>query len=84
MVVEVKKLFMVLILKFKLMDQFCQFLKLLMKREEKNVKLSDKERQVLKYLEIFENDYKYFGNLKCYFDDNIYFVLFKDYFDFVD
>lgn len=66
------------------MDQLRQSLKPLMKREEKNVKLSDKERQALKHLETFENDYKYLGNLKRHFDDNIHSVLLKDYFDPAD
>ncbi|XP_011455909.3 probable DNA double-strand break repair Rad50 ATPase isoform X2 [Magallana gigas] len=71
-------------LKLKSMDQLRQSLKPLMKREEKNVKLSDKERQALKHLETFENDYKYLGNLKRHFDDNIHSVLLKDYFDPAD
>ena len=81
---EAKKPTTASILKIKSMDQLRQSMKPLIKREEKNVKLSEKEKQALRYLETFENDYKYLGNLKRHFDDNIHSVLLKDYFDPAD
>lgn len=81
---EAKKPMTAPTLKLKSLDQLRQSMKPLMKREEKNVKLSDKERQALKHLETFENDCKYLGNLKRHFDDNIHSVLLQDYFDPAD
>ncbi|XP_056006972.1 uncharacterized protein LOC125665817 isoform X4 [Ostrea edulis] len=81
---EAKKPSTALSLKIKSMEQLRQSMKPLIKREQKNVKITDKEKQAIKYLETFENDYKYLGNLKRHFDDNIQSVLQKDYFDPAD
>ncbi|XP_062598336.1 synaptonemal complex protein 1-like [Saccostrea cucullata] len=81
---EAKKPSTAPILKIKSMEQLRQSMKPLIKREQKNNILTEKEKQALKYLETFENDYKYLGNLKRHYDDNIHSVLLKDYFDPAD
>ncbi|KAK3108184.1 hypothetical protein FSP39_002805 [Pinctada imbricata] len=70
------------IIKVKSVSQVRSTVKSIEKKGEKS--WTDKERQAIKYFDVFQKDVNYLSDLKKYFTENIHSVLLKDYFDPAD
>ena len=79
---EAKKPSTAPVIKIKSVAQVKTSVKTFEKKGEKN--WSEKERQAIKYFEVFQKDISYLGDLKKYFMENVHSVLLKDYFDPAD